>query len=117
MPIEFTEQSDENLDARNTPVRLPAERGGNVFQLRGHQAMIYVDPNAEHHGVQAVELGAHFRQNPADLFAIHQQVVRPTNVRPESGYGNYRLCAAKPAIRVSTGAAAGERGGRKMIDV
>ena len=34
MALKFPKQSDENLDARNSPVRLHAERGGNVFQFR-----------------------------------------------------------------------------------
>ena len=34
MALNFPEQSDEHLDAGNAPVRLHAQRGGNVFQFR-----------------------------------------------------------------------------------
>ena len=62
-----------------------------VFNSAGIWAVIDVDPDAEHHGVQPVEFRVHLRQDSADLLSVHQQIVRPADVHGKSGRGGYRL--------------------------
>ena len=84
MFFQLAQQVHQDLRAGIIAPALHLQGRRNRLEFAGHGGVVDIDPDPENHKVQAVELGAHLGEDAAELFAVHQEIVGPTNVHRQS---------------------------------